>query len=151
LGWITSLEDGQADGCTQRIETRSFLWHPLLRMWPKVFTTLICLIALFTEVTLNTSTSFVREFSSPSVGKLVMLKMSVEKKQDLPHLPGAPDHVPTHDQCDDLAHFDVASCAGQIAMPVVLQTVLPVSRLVLVSTPLYSESRPSRLERPPSA
>lgn len=122
------------------------------RMWARIVTTLVCLIVFMVELTLDSSTSFVRENPAPQVGKLVIVKTSIEKKQAIPQLPDAPDNAPIPDKSNDLAKFSAPSCAGQVAESIVLSVPQPpISKLTILGTPPYQEPQLSNLQRPPSA
>ncbi len=127
-------------------------------MWNNCLTAVFCLIALLTEVTLDTSTSFVRVNPMPAVGKLVIIKTPIEKKQSIPQLPDAPNapsgsEFPYDDGgTDDLLKYGTAaSHAGQVSMPVSLSVEQPISRFIPDSDSHYREPRLSNLQKPPSA
>lgn len=127
-------------------------------MWLRLLTALICLTALFAELALDTSTSFVRADQKPAVGKLVVMKTSIEKKQSIAQLPGAPadsaEGGSASDDCcpNDLLQDGSDNCqVGHVTMPALLNPVIAVSRLLVRSGPDYQDPRLPTLQKPPSA
>jgi hypothetical protein len=112
----------------------------------KFLTAIFCLIALFAELTLDSSTAFVREQPHPSVGHLV-----IEKYSGPDRTPSVPD-LPATDSGSDLLKFAGGSAhAGQVAAPLALHVFLPVSRFSPEPDTLSLEPLLSELQRPPSA
>jgi hypothetical protein len=108
----------------------------------RILTALICLLALCVELTLDTSTSFVRVSSAPRVGKLVVMDRGMEKQA-----PSNQDAGSNHD-LDSLTQVS-PSHSGDVVAPVVLTVLVPVSRHITEFISYYQGPRLSEPPRPP--